>query len=134
MLQSVNNALALQGKARASGSALFNTLGVFGGFVGPYLIGALSNHGSFTCAGTQPASRSAMQLDHAQSSRSFAGTSVQHLLSMRGAACCFGAACICLHSLAQSMWGMLHSLKAMSHTAVGAPCTCWAPSTWSPRS
>ena len=45
----------LQGKARASGSALFNTLGVFGGFVGPYLIGALSNHGSFTCAGTQPA-------------------------------------------------------------------------------
>ncbi|KAK9832829.1 hypothetical protein WJX81_005015 [Elliptochloris bilobata] len=38
----------LLGRARASGSALFNTLGVFGGFVGPYLIGALSNHGSFT--------------------------------------------------------------------------------------
>ena len=37
-----------QGKALASSSALFNTLGAFGGFVGPYLIGALSNHGSFT--------------------------------------------------------------------------------------
>lgn len=33
----------VQGKARATGIAAFNTLGALGGFTGPYLIGALSN-------------------------------------------------------------------------------------------
>ncbi|KAK9845271.1 hypothetical protein WJX81_001693 [Elliptochloris bilobata] len=38
----------LFGEARATGIAAFNTLGALGGFTGPYIIGALSNSGSFT--------------------------------------------------------------------------------------